>query len=58
MIEKPKCPNCGSELVVEITNALRCQQCGHQFDQVRHPIAEAARKRKEEGWKSWKRKET
>jgi len=47
MSEKPVCPHCGSNLIVEIANARHCNQCGHTFDQVRHPIVEQARKRAE-----------
>ncbi len=39
---KVTCPECGSSLIAEIANTKRCQQCGHQFDLDRNPIATRA----------------
>jgi transposase-like protein len=41
--QKTVCPQCGSELVHEISNMKRCVACGHQFNLVKNPIAERAR---------------
>jgi tRNA(Ile2) C34 agmatinyltransferase TiaS len=50
--EVPKCPRCGSgSPISEIAGAgLRCGQCGHQFNQTKDVIAEAARKRRQAGF--------
>src|SRR5882724_719799 len=44
--QKPVCPKCGSTCIVEITNAKRCNQCGHQFDLEKDPIGRRARSEK------------
>ncbi len=49
--KKEVCGKCGSDLIREIPGAgKRCQQCGHQFNQTKDVIAEAARKRREVGF--------
>jgi len=53
--EKEVCPKCGSDLCVAIVNAVRCQQCGFQFAQVKDPISAAVAKRRAEGVVGWKR---
>lgn len=56
MDEKEKCPRCESELISEIAGVgKRCQQCGFQFAQVRDAVGDAARRRKQEGFRGWRR---
>jgi hypothetical protein len=45
---KAVCPDCGSELVVEISNMKKCNQCGAQWGLDRNPIVAQAAARKAE----------
>jgi ribosomal protein S27AE len=48
--ETPKCPKCGeTKSISQIVNALRCGQCGCQFNQTKDVVSEAARVRKAAG---------
>jgi hypothetical protein len=58
MEEKMVCPKCGSNLCVPVVNAVRCQQCGFQFAEVRNPISADAERRRREGVRGWKRADT
>jgi len=50
--KKEVCARCGSDLIREIPGAgKRCQQCGCQWAQVRDAVGEAARKRRQEGFR-------
>ncbi len=37
-MEKPKCPECGSDLVIELANQRHCNCCGNDFDVVKNPV--------------------
>src|SRR6266566_2314679 len=37
------CPRCGSTLIQQITNGMRCGQCGLQFNEVRGLVRQAER---------------
>ncbi len=52
---RPACPKCGSALVQAITNGARCGQCGHQFNETKDVVGEAAAERKRQGVTGWKR---
>ncbi len=38
MLEKPKCPDCGSELIVELANQKHCNACGNDFDIIKNAV--------------------
>ena len=45
------CPKCGGNLIRPITNGVRCVAFGYQFNEVRDPVGESARRRKAEGFR-------
>jgi hypothetical protein len=52
MSDKSKCPECGSELVIQIANQKHCNSCGRDFAVDKNPTATRAHKARADaqGW--------
>jgi|HubBroStandDraft_6_1064221.scaffolds.fasta_scaffold85783_2 hypothetical protein len=48
--EKSICPKCGSALIVRLANVDHCNQCAHDFNLDRNPIATHAQTEKRGLW--------
>jgi hypothetical protein len=43
MSDKPKCPSCGSECVIAISNQQHCNSCAADFNVEKDPVGNRAR---------------